>query len=123
MASRHLHAYRMAYSGRIGIEPGSSYSGHKLRLPQSQIDRLERFNAPGRTKELYNNHSLFDRARLKEFLKRRQAPFLLSMPDIPAIRRDYSRWTRISKACWFASMKRASGVKREPMRELLIANY
>ena len=142
-------AYRMAFSGRVGIQPGNSYSGHKFRLTSRQIAKLRSFRAPGLTvermdwrdaleakpshtayldppypgqsKELYRGHRRFDWASLGDALRHRPAPWLLSMPDLPEVREQYG-WARIDPVTWQATMRHVDG-RRPLLRELLISNY
>ena len=146
-AARWYALIRSSYSGRIIEYTVGNYSGHKLRFTQPNIRNLRRFQAPQLSVErldwqealekqpdtfayldppypevrrrLYVNHREFDHRRLRDCLAKRQAPWALSINDLPYTRELY-RGFNIHPLSW---RRLIGGGDLGYLKELVITNY
>ena len=150
-AARWYALIRTSYSGRIIEYTPGNFSGHPRRFTEAMIDTLRNFRSPAVTVErmdwrqaldahpcvfayldppypsisrkLYVNHRNFDHVELRDILAARQAPWALSINDLPETRKLYSGF-RIEALTWNKHIHNpGAGLHRGTLQELLVTNY
>ena len=75
------------------------------------------------SRKLYVNHRNFDHLELRDVLAARQAPWALSLNDLPETRELYSGF-RIEALTWNRHINNpGAGLHRGKLQELLVTNY